>query len=115
MRKVVHFEIPAENLDRAKDFYASIFEWQVHTMPVPGGEYTTVVTTPADEPDPTAHRTGGDQRRHDAARGAHAGTGDHDRRRGASTTPEVIEAAGGRRSRRARRSRHGCLRVLQGF
>ena len=49
MRKVVHFEIPAEDLERAKGFYASIFGWQLHTMPMAGGEYTTVVTTPVDE------------------------------------------------------------------
>jgi predicted enzyme related to lactoylglutathione lyase len=49
VRKVVHFEIPAEDLERAKGFYASIFGWQLHTMPMAGGEYTTVVTTPVDE------------------------------------------------------------------
>ena len=49
MRKVVHFEIPAEDLERAKGFYASIFGWQLHTMPMAGGEYATVVTTPVDE------------------------------------------------------------------
>lgn len=49
MRKVVHFEIPAENLDRAKTFYGSVFGWQFQTMPMPGGEYTTVVTAPVDE------------------------------------------------------------------
>ena len=48
MRRVVHFEIPAANLDRAKDFYGSIFGWQLQTMPMPGGEYTTVTTTPVD-------------------------------------------------------------------
>ena len=49
VRKVVHFEIPAEDLERAKGFYASIFGWQLHTMPMAGGEYATVVTTPVDE------------------------------------------------------------------
>ena len=49
MRKVVHFEIPAEDLDRAKNFYGSIFGWQLQTMPMPGGEYTIVRTTPVDE------------------------------------------------------------------
>ena len=49
MRKVVHFEIPAEDLDRAKAFYASVFGWQLQTMPMPGGEYTVVMTTPVDE------------------------------------------------------------------
>src|SRR6476661_3447239 len=49
MGKVVHFEIPAEDLDRAKNFYGSVFGWQLQTMPMPGGEYTTVITTPVDE------------------------------------------------------------------
>ena len=48
MRKVVHFEIPAEDLDRAKTFYSSVFGWKLQTMPTAGGEYTTVVTTPVD-------------------------------------------------------------------
>jgi uncharacterized protein len=49
MRKVVHFEIPAENLDRAKDFYGAVFDWQLNTMPMGEGEYTIVMTTPVDE------------------------------------------------------------------
>jgi uncharacterized protein len=49
MGKVVHFEIPAEDIDRAKNFYGSVFGWQLQTTPMPGGEYTTVVTTPIDE------------------------------------------------------------------
>ena len=48
MRKVVHFEIPAENLDRAKSFYDSVFGWKIETMPVPGGEYTSLTTTAVD-------------------------------------------------------------------
>ena len=68
MRKVVHFEIPADDLDRAKDFYGSVFGWQLQTMQMPGGEYTTS-DDHADRPaDPDAHRAGRDQRRHDAAR-----------------------------------------------
>lgn len=50
MPKVVHFEIPAEDLDRAKGFYSSVFGWRLDTMPMPnGGEYTSVVTTPVDQ------------------------------------------------------------------
>jgi predicted enzyme related to lactoylglutathione lyase len=49
MRSVVHFEIPADDLDRAKAFYGSVFDWQLQTMPMAGGEYTIVVTTPVDE------------------------------------------------------------------
>jgi predicted enzyme related to lactoylglutathione lyase len=49
MRKVVHFEIPAEDLGRAKSFYGSVFGWQLQTVEMPGGEYTSVMTTPVDE------------------------------------------------------------------
>ncbi|HJY43892.1 MAG TPA: VOC family protein [Propionibacteriaceae bacterium] len=49
MSKVVHFEIPAEDLDRAKNFYGSVFGWELQTMPMEGGEYTSVKTTDVDE------------------------------------------------------------------
>ena len=49
MPKVVHFEIPAEDLDRAKNFYSSVFGWKLETMPMPGGEYTSVMTTAVDD------------------------------------------------------------------
>jgi uncharacterized protein len=49
MRKVVHFEIPAEDVGRAKDFYGSVFGWQLNTMQMGDGEYTIVMTTPVDQ------------------------------------------------------------------
>jgi uncharacterized protein len=49
MSKVVHFEIPAEDLDRAKNFYGSVFGWELQTMPMNEGEYTSVKTTDVDE------------------------------------------------------------------
>jgi predicted enzyme related to lactoylglutathione lyase len=50
MHKVVHFEIPADDLDRAKSFYSSVFGWQLQTMPMGGGgDYTVVMTTPVDD------------------------------------------------------------------
>jgi predicted enzyme related to lactoylglutathione lyase len=49
MRKVVHFEIPADDLPRAREFYGSVFGWRLQTMPMGGGEYTVVTTTPVDE------------------------------------------------------------------
>ncbi|MEX0753610.1 MAG: VOC family protein [Actinomycetota bacterium] len=48
MPKVTHFEIPADDLDRAKAFYASVFDWELVTVPMENGEYTTIVTTPVD-------------------------------------------------------------------
>lgn len=47
MRKVVHFEIPADDVERAKQFYGSIFGWQLQDMPAMG--YTIVQTTDVDE------------------------------------------------------------------
>lgn len=49
MRSVVHFEIPADDVERAKSFYGSVFGWDLQTMPVGEGEYTTVTTTPIDD------------------------------------------------------------------
>ena len=49
MRSVVHFEIPADDVERAKAFYGSVFGWDLQTMPVGEGEYTTVTTTPIDD------------------------------------------------------------------
>jgi uncharacterized protein len=49
MRKVVHFEIPAEDLDRAKNFYGAVFGWELQTVPMNEGEYTSIKTTDVDE------------------------------------------------------------------
>lgn len=47
MDKVVHFEIPAEDLERAKAFYGAMFGWEM--VDVPGMAYTMVRTVPVDE------------------------------------------------------------------
>ena len=50
MDKVVHFEIPVDDLARAKKFYSSIFNWEIVDWPMPGGIiYTGVRTVPVDE------------------------------------------------------------------
>jgi uncharacterized protein len=49
MSKVVHCEIPADDLDRAKSFYGTVFGWELQTAPMNGGEYTSVRTTDVDE------------------------------------------------------------------
>ncbi len=33
MDKVVHFEIPAEDMARAKKFYLSVFNWEMNSIP----------------------------------------------------------------------------------
>ncbi|HLU60164.1 MAG TPA: VOC family protein [Pseudonocardia sp.] len=47
MRSVVHFEIPADDVARAKEFYRSVFDWQLEDMP--GMDYTFARTTEVDE------------------------------------------------------------------
>jgi uncharacterized protein len=49
MSKVVHFEIPTDDIDRAKSFYGAVFGWELQTVPMDGGEYTSVRTTDVDE------------------------------------------------------------------
>ncbi len=49
MRRVVHFEIPADDVERAKSFYGSVFDWDLNTMQMDEGEYTIATTTPVDE------------------------------------------------------------------
>jgi len=47
MDKVVHFELPADDVERAQAFYREAFGWQMNSMP--GMGYTLVSTTPTDE------------------------------------------------------------------
>jgi uncharacterized protein len=50
MDKVVHFEIPVDDTARAKDFYGSIFDWELNDADMGGGMiYTTVRTVATDE------------------------------------------------------------------
>ena len=46
MNKVVHFEIPVDNLNRAKKFYKNIFGWQINDFP--GMNYSIVTTVATD-------------------------------------------------------------------
>lgn len=49
MRKVVHFEIPVDDLEQARAFY-KIFDWNLQDWPMPDGStYIGVHTTPIDE------------------------------------------------------------------
>ena len=45
--KIVHFEIPFEDQDRANAFYTKAFNWQLASMP--GMGYTLVTTGPSSE------------------------------------------------------------------
>lgn len=47
MNKVVHFEIPADNIERVRGFYADVFGWKINAMP--DMDYTIFHTGPTDE------------------------------------------------------------------
>jgi predicted enzyme related to lactoylglutathione lyase len=49
MDRVVHFEIPAENLERAKKFYSENFGWKLNSLGPEMGNYVLVQTGPTDE------------------------------------------------------------------
>ncbi len=44
---VVHFELPADDQNRAREFYSSVFGWDFQVMPEM--EYSLAMTTPMDE------------------------------------------------------------------
>lgn len=49
MDKVVHFEIPVDDVGRATAFYGPIFGWDLQEMDMGNSMYTIVMTTPIDE------------------------------------------------------------------
>jgi len=51
MPRVVHFEIHADDIDRAKAFYAAVFDWTFEDWgQVAGSEYWGIRTGPDEEP-----------------------------------------------------------------
>lgn len=49
MDKVVHFEIPADDLSRAQKFYKQVFNWEINKSQMPGAEYYLVNTVATDQ------------------------------------------------------------------
>jgi predicted enzyme related to lactoylglutathione lyase len=49
MPRVIHFEVHADDLDRASQFYSDLFGWQFQTWDGPF-EYRMIVTGPDDSP-----------------------------------------------------------------
>ena len=49
--RVVHFEVPFDDGDRARSFYKEAFDWQIMEMPEMG--YTIVMTGPSSDSGPT--------------------------------------------------------------
>ena len=109
MRKVVHFEIPADDIARAKEFYGSVFEWQLEDME--GMDYTSVTTVPVDDQqmpsEPGAINGGLIARSEDSV-----GPGAHRRRRLDRRDPKERRSRGWKCcSESDRDSRHGCVRL----
>jgi len=51
MDKVVHFEVPYDDAERAQTFYHEAFGWELQS--IPEMSYTMVTTTPTGESGPT--------------------------------------------------------------
>lgn len=47
MSKVVHFEVPADNMERAGKFYEEVFGW--HILPMPEMKYAMAHSGPTDD------------------------------------------------------------------
>ena len=46
VKTVVHFEIPANDVERQKEFYAQCFGWKFEQAKIPGMEYWMISTGP---------------------------------------------------------------------
>jgi predicted enzyme related to lactoylglutathione lyase len=44
---IIHFEIPANDVEKVKKFYSDVFGWKIEKLP--GMEYYSVTTVPMDE------------------------------------------------------------------
>jgi predicted enzyme related to lactoylglutathione lyase len=53
--QVVHFELPADDVERAQKFYADAFGWRMNPLPQMG---YTLVSTAATNPDGSVSETG---------------------------------------------------------
>lgn len=49
MNPIVHFEIPADNVERAKKFYEKTFGWHIEKFEMPNGDYWIVRTVEVDK------------------------------------------------------------------
>ena len=46
---IVHFEIPADNIEELSKFYSSLFNWKIIHSPAEGMDYYVIHTVPTDE------------------------------------------------------------------
>ncbi len=52
MNRVVHFEIQAQDVERAAKFYRDVFSWAIEKWPSPDMEYWMVMTADKDSKEP---------------------------------------------------------------
>jgi predicted enzyme related to lactoylglutathione lyase len=50
MARVIHFEVPVDDPERASKFYANAFDWDIGTWGRPESGYWVVETGPREEP-----------------------------------------------------------------
>ena len=46
---IVHFEIPANNIEELSKFYSNLFNWKIIHAPVEGMDYWIIQTVPTDD------------------------------------------------------------------
>jgi len=49
MDKVDSFNVPVDDMERAKNFYQEVFGWEISAVPGSGGNYHAATTVPVDE------------------------------------------------------------------
>jgi catechol 2,3-dioxygenase-like lactoylglutathione lyase family enzyme len=57
MDNVRAFDIPVDDIQRAKRFYEKIFGWQIHPIPGSGGDFHAAHTVPVNENDSVVNHT----------------------------------------------------------
>jgi predicted enzyme related to lactoylglutathione lyase len=46
---IIHFEIPANNMEKLKEFYEKLFDWKIIHSPAGDMDYWVIHTVPTDE------------------------------------------------------------------
>ena len=46
---IVHFEIPADNVEELSKFYSKLFDWKIIHLPVEGMDYWVIQNVPTDD------------------------------------------------------------------
>ena len=49
MNRVYTFDLPVDDMERAKKFYEEVFGWKIAPVPGSGGNYHSAITVPSNE------------------------------------------------------------------